>query len=144
MTPGEQERIADIMGKAFERELARSERFTLTEEIGHDVLTVWAGLLDVVSFVPPRRAGMHNVFVKRLGEATLVIELRDSESHATLARMMDRRALEPAGGRGVVVNAVTTKGEVERLATRWAQLLRRRLDEAPSLKHAADPPHASD
>ena len=93
VSPSAQARLVDVMREAFEQELARSKRFALTEEIGPDVLTVWGGLLDVVSFAPPQQAGRNDTFLRRLGEATLVIELRDSESNATLARVMDRRAL---------------------------------------------------
>jgi len=143
VSPSAQTRLADIMRDAFEQELARSKRFALTEEIGPDVLTVWGGLLDVVSFAPPQQAGRNDVFLRRLGEATLVIELRDSESKATLARMMDRRALERTNRGGMRSNSVNNWGDVRRLAISWARLLRQRLDDSPTLSHTADPLPAS-
>ena len=82
-------RLSEIVSTAFEKELAKSERFELTEETGPDVLLVWGGLLDVVSYVPPERGGRDLVFLRRVGEATLVVELRDSESNKTLARLAD-------------------------------------------------------
>jgi hypothetical protein len=137
LSQGAQERLAEIMRTAFENELARSERFELTDEIGPDVLTVWGGLLDVVSFVPPQRAGRDNIFLRRVGEATLVIELRDSESNATLARIMDRRAAERVS-HGMRSNSANNIAEVRRLANTWARLLRQRLDESPTLNRADD------
>jgi hypothetical protein len=133
-----QRRLAEIMREAFESQLARSERFQLTTEVGPDVLTVWGGLLDVVSFVPPDRAGRSDIFLRRVGEATLVLELRDSESNRTLARVMDRRAAERASSGAMHSNSVNNTAEVRRMANTWARLLRQRLDESPSLYRPAE------
>lgn len=138
MSQTAQTRLAEIMRNAFERELARSERFELTEEVAPDVLTIWGGLLDVVSFVPPQRAGRDNIYLRRVGEATLVIELRDSESNATLMRIMDRRAAERAPGSIMNSNPVSNTADVRRLANAWARLFRQRLDEMPTPSLASD------
>lgn len=138
MSQQAQARLARIMREAFESQLARSERFELTEELGPDVLTVWGGLLDVVSFAPPQRAGRNDIFLRRVGEATLVIELRDSETNATLMRIMDRRAAERAPGSVMNSNPVTNTADVRRLANAWARLFRQRLDEVPKLSPATD------
>lgn len=126
------EQLTEIMEKAFDKELAKSERFEISEEAGPHVLLVWGGLLDVVSFVPPQVTGRGNIFLDQVGQATLVVELRDSESNTTLARMLDRRAAQSVQG-GQVSNAVTNTAEVRRMASRWARLLRQRLDEAPTI-----------
>jgi len=138
MSQEAQDRLARIMREAFERELARSTRFELTEEVGPEVLTVWGGLLDVVSFVPPQSVGRNNIYLRRVGEATLVIELRDSESNATLMRIMDRRAVERMGGGSMNSNPVTNSGDVRRLANTWARLFRQRLDELTAQSRATD------
>ena len=129
--PAARERLKNILNEAFLRELGRSERFELVDEPGPDVLLAWVGLLDVVSFVPPERSAREDVYLSRVGEATLVIELRDSESHMTLVRIMDRRAAERSGGN--ISNATSNSAEARRLAGHWARLFRRRLDEAPLL-----------
>ena len=50
------------------------------------VLLVMGGLLDVVSFVPPDPVGgWSEVYLSRVGEATLVLEIRDSITQTTLA-----------------------------------------------------------
>ena len=129
-------RIEEIMVEAFTKEMASSERFQLVEGPGTDVLLLWGGLINVVSYTPPQQAGRDDVFLRRLGEATLVLELRDSQSRATLARVMDRRALEQPVG-GFRANSVNGFGEMRNLARSWARLVRRRLDEAPSLRAPA-------
>jgi hypothetical protein len=96
------------------------------------VLLVWGGLLDVLSFVPPATSGRGDIILRRVGEATLVVELRDSESNTVLARVLDRRAAEQVSGR-MVSNTVNNTAELRRLAKRWARLLRQRLEEAPTL-----------
>jgi hypothetical protein len=126
------ERLESIMKEAFQRALNRSERFQPTDKNGPSVLLVWAGLFDVVSFVPPRASARGNVFLQSVGEATLVVELRDSQSNATLARMIDRRAASRQNG-GFPSNSVSNMAEVRRLADSWARLVRERLDAAPSL-----------
>ena len=137
MSETAQKRLVTILREAFERELARSTRFELTDEVGPEVLTVWGGLIDVVSFVPPQRMGRDDVFLRRIGEATLVLELRDSESNATLVRIMDRRAAERVGA-VVPSNPVSNASETRRLANTWARLFRQRLDELPTLSHGTD------
>lgn len=131
------QRLSQIMEDAFRSELARSSQFELTEEPGPDVLTIWGGLYDVVSFVPPTTAGRGDVWLRSVGEATLVIELRDSRSNATLVRILDRRAAQQTGS-AVAVSTVQTTAEVRQLANRWARLFRQRLDQAPSLSIPAD------
>jgi len=129
VSQAQEARLIDIVATAFREELGRSERFELVEEDGPDVLTVWGGLLDVVSFVPPNRSGRGDIFLSSVGEATLVIEIRDSFSHATLARTLDRRA---AGRTSSTVRSSTVSnwGEVRQVARQWATLLRTRLDNA--------------
>ena len=118
---------------AFSAERQIGMGFELTEETGPDVLLVWGGLLDVVSFVPTNREARDRVFLRSIGEATLVIELRDSESGATLARLLDRRALDQASSRPTRHTTGAAVSEVRRLARRWARRLRESLDDAPTL-----------
>lgn len=131
-----QERMKRILGEVFTEELQNSTRFELVEERGPDVLTVWGGLYDVVSFVPPERGARDRIFIDRVGEATLVLELRDSESNTTLARALDRRAAARSGGTMQRSNSASNWAEVRRVARRWATMLRERLDAADTWKAA--------
>ena len=118
-----------IMREAFLEELARSERFTIVSEPGPDVLLIRGALLDVVSNVPTDPVGARNrVFLSRVGEATLVLELRDSITETVLARSVDRRAAEDSLGMRES-NRANNTAEVRRLARAWARKLREALDE---------------
>ena len=115
------------ISSAFRQELGRSEVFAIVDEPGPDVLLIRAGLLDVVSMVPPETMGRSRIFIDRVGEATLVLEIHDSESQAIYVRAVDRRAAERPGML-IESNRVTNRAEVRRLARRWGGILRDGLD----------------
>ena len=130
VTERQKEGLRAVMSEVFLEELGKSEKFTLVNESGPDVLLVRGALLDVVSYVPPEAVGGRvDVYLSRVGEATLVLELRDSITEAILARAVDRRAAEDASGRLQWSNRVSNTAEVRRLARRWASRLRESLDE---------------
>ncbi len=128
VTEEQKERLQQIVTEAFLDELSKSTHFTIVEESGPDVLLIRGALLDVVSYVPPEPIGRTDIYLSRLGEATLVLEIRDSITEAILARAADRRALENVSGRLVKSNRVTNQAEARFLAQDWASLLRRRLE----------------
>lgn len=111
------------IGGAFLEEFKKSTVFEVVEEAGPDVLGIHIGLLDVVSRVPPDSVGSSRVFLDSVGEATLVLELRDSVSHTVLARAVDRRAAESAGTM-IESSRPRNRAEVRRLGRRWGQILR--------------------
>jgi hypothetical protein len=121
------ERLQQTVQDEFVEELEKLENWEIVTEPGADVLMVVGSLIDVVSRVPPTQPGRGGIYLSSVGEATLVLELRDSVSHEILARAADRRAAEPAFP--TQSNTVTNWSEVRRLAKSWAQLLRRRLEE---------------
>ncbi|MHC4532294.1 MAG: DUF3313 family protein, partial [Planctomycetota bacterium] len=89
----------ELVGTVFREELEKIEKYELVDGPGPDVLMVRGGLLDVTSYVPPDPVGGRSVvFLSSVGEATLVLELRDSETGTILARSVDRRAAETIGG----------------------------------------------
>ena len=129
VTEQQKEALGQIVAAAFLEELTSSDRFTLVEEDDLDVLLIRGALLDVVSFVPPESVGRTEVFLRSVGEATLVLELRDSVTNTVLARSIDRRAAENPGGDIRWSTNVSNAAEVRRLARRWATRLREALDE---------------
>ena len=120
-----------LVVNVFLEELSESEHFTLVDEAGPDVLLIRGAVLDVVSWVPPEPIGRGEVLISKVGEATLVLELRDSITEAVLVRAVDRRAAESYGlyGNLSLSSPVTNQADVKRVVRIWAQLLRRRLDE---------------
>ena len=119
-------RIEEIMAELFLEELGDTDNFTLTDEPGPDVIRIIGGLHDVVSNVPPDYIGRGNIYLSRVGQATLVLQIEDSMSREVIARIVDRRAADPAFAQRS--NTVTNTAEVRRLARTWARLLSRGLD----------------
>lgn len=124
----QKERLKNTFREKFHEELAKSTRFTVVSEPGPDVLLIKGGLIDVVSYVPPEQAGSYEIFLDRIGEATLILEISDSTSEAIIARVVDRRAAEDVADRFQRSNRATNTAEVRRLAGIWARILREQLD----------------
>jgi hypothetical protein len=119
----------ELVGKVFREELEKIEKYELVDGPGPDVLMLRGGLLDVTSYVPPDPIGGRSfIYLSSVGEATLVLELRDSETGTILARSVDRRAAETIGGTFTRSNSVTNSAEARRLMRFWATRLREGLD----------------
>lgn len=127
ITDAQKERLESLVRDAFLDELGRSAHFTIVDESGPDVLLIRGALLDVVSYVPPEPIGRGEIYLSSVGEATLMLEIRDSISEAIIARAVDRRAAEDSLG-FKESNRINNNAEVRRLARTWARLLRERLD----------------
>lgn len=110
-------------------ELQKSNRFHIVDEPGPNTLLVSGGLLNVTSQVPPDPIGSRSrIYLSSVGEATLVLEIRDSETNRILARAVDRRAAESIGGSFTQSNSVTNTAEIRRLIRFWASGLREALE----------------
>ena len=115
----------------FNEGLSKIENFTYTDQPGPDVLTLEIGLADVVSFVPPNRSGRDQYYISNLGQALLVMQIKDSQSNEVLARVADRRNVEPTFVQES--NPVTNIQEVKRSFAVWPDRIRRGLDELHNL-----------
>jgi len=122
------EAVREIVTEAFREELLNSKHFTFANSRGPDVLIIEGALHDIVSRVPPDIAGRGEIFLSSVGEATLILEARDSLSDEVIYRAVDRRSGEQAAGNLTMSNSVRTKSEVRRMAVRWAIRLREGLD----------------
>ncbi len=128
---GSRARFEALVSETFLEEMQKIEHYEIVTEAGADVLMIRGSLLDVVSYVPQdpmSAAARSSVYLSSVGEATLVLELRDSETGAILARSIDRRAAEQAGGMMFDSNRVTNAAEVRRLVRFWGRRLREGLD----------------
>ncbi len=118
-----------LVSEIFMEELQKSNRFEIVSEPGPGTLIVSGGLLNVTSMVPPDPVGGRSrVYLSSVGDATLVLEVRDSESNTILARAVDRRAAETIGGSFTMSNSVTNSAEVRRLIRHWGKLVREGLE----------------
>jgi len=114
------------MREVFREEVSKSEVFEIVDEPGPDVLLVRGGLLDVVSRVPPETVGRSSIYIDSVAEATLVVEIRDSQSNTVVARAVDRRAAQ--GTHMTESNRVRNRAEVRRLGRRWGNIMRGGLE----------------
>lgn len=124
----DKQRLTEMVSDVFTEELQKSERFTLANEPGPDTLIIDGALHDIVSRVPPEDVGRSEIYLRSLGEATLIIQLRDSLSGEVIYRAVERRAIESVGNEMIRTNTATTWAEVRRWARRWAIRLREGLD----------------
>lgn len=126
------ERLEEEVTTIFDEELARSTRFTMTDAPGPDVMIIRGGLHDIISRVPPELVGRGEIYLRSVGEATLVLEAVDSQSGEVIYRAVERRSAERPGGDMMRMSPVTTWAEVRRLARGWATRLRNGLDSIPT------------
>jgi len=123
-----QAKFNEILKEAFIEELSKLERYRIVDEAGPDVLALIGAVIDVESNVPPYMDSPGvGIYLSSIGAATLIIELRDSQSNEPLGRAADRRAaVSPFA---IKVNSVTGWSDVRVLARSWASLVRKRLEE---------------
>jgi Protein of unknown function (DUF3313) len=119
-------RVEEAVVEAFREALADIDNFTVADQPGPDTVLIWGGLHDIVSRVPPEYAGRSEVYLRSVGEATLVIQMEDSMTREVIARIIDRRAAEPAFP--TRSSPVTNLAEVRRLAGAWARAFRSAIE----------------
>jgi hypothetical protein len=123
-------RFRAAMATAFGEELGKLGAVQIVNEPGPDVLALHVRVQDIVARAPGRRVGAGGragFALETVGEMTLVLELRDSQSDEVLVRVFDRQAVE--GAAMVSGDSVVSSWEgVERLVGRWASRAREGLD----------------
>ena len=124
------DRFKSFLKDQFINEFENLENIELVEEPGPAVIDLHVRVQDILATIPGRRvgaAGRATFALEALGEITLVIELRDSESEEVLVRVFDQRALE-----GVAMlqddKPVTRWPDIEEICKQWALRVREGLD----------------
>lgn len=123
-----QQKLIDTVTEVFAEELSSTEGFKVVDKRGPNTLIIIGGLYDIVSEVPPEYIGTGRIYLSSVGEATLIVEARDSLSGKTIFRGITRDEIESGGGTMVEANPVTTWAEVWRWARRWGARLRSGLE----------------
>jgi len=127
-------KFEQVVGDSFVKALGQSKIFEVVDKVGPDTLIVRAAVLDIVSDVPPTRAGVNDVYLSAVGEATFVFELIDAETGVIQARVAERRRIQPRGRMNEVsrvpANSSTVWSEVTLWANRVGQDVRRALEKA--------------
>ncbi len=123
-------RFHELLSQAYLSELAALRNLELVSEPGRDILQLSIRVQDVAATAVPRsvaNVGRAAMALQAVGEATLVIEVFDSQSGEILARGVDTKAIEGAamaqdGG------LVSRWEDVDKLCAQWASTTRQRLE----------------
>jgi len=111
--------------------------YTIVTEPGEDVLRVRSAVIDLYVNAPDTMsAGRSRSYTAEAGEATLVLELRDSVTNALLGRVLDRRETRGMPG---ISNSVTNLAEFRDLARQWAGISVKGLNSLKSHSPIPDP-----
>ena len=125
--------VAKITQEQFAKQLQAKNGYPIVNAAGPDVLRAKARVLNLYVNAPDAGSvGRTRTYTLSAGEATLFLELFDSETGQILARVIDRR--ESRNNNMVMLaNPVSNAFEAEALAAQWAAVLRKAMDKA----HAA-------
>lgn len=124
----DRQKLIETVAAVLKEEYAKSEHFTIVDKPGPDVAIIEVGILDIVSRVPPRMIGRGEIYLSSVGDATLVVEMKDSLSQETIFRGVERKSAGQKDAEMARATTVTTWAEVQRLAGRWAVKMREGLD----------------
>ena len=127
----DREKLEEVLSGSLRENLTQLKNYEITEADGPDVMLVRIGVFDVVSRVPPPKAGRSEVYLDEVGKATLMVEVQDSLSGAVIVRAIDRRAAEPSSEM-FRSNTVRNWSEVQQLADFWGSITREGLDSLKS------------
>lgn len=95
--------------------------YAIAEAPGPDVLRISTGVANLAINAPlPDRGAMRSItLVADAGEATLILEVRDSQTGALMGRVFDRREARHAGGR---VSSISNESDFRMLFREWANI----------------------
>ena len=120
--------LAKLTETTFKEELEKKGGYPVVTESGPDVLRVSSALIDVYVNAPDTmEPGRSRTYTMSAGRATLIAELRDSETGAILARIADAR--ETRNDTFLrMSSSVENSAEARQMVSNWARILRARLD----------------
>jgi hypothetical protein len=114
----------DVFSEAFTK-----AGYTIVKEPGPDVLRISTAVVNLYINAPDTMsAGRSYSFTAEAGEATLIVEVRDSMTNALMGRVLDRR--ETQGGAGMqVATRATNQSEFRALFRQWANTATKGLED---------------
>jgi len=119
--------LATLVDDIFREELTAGG-YRIVTEPGPDTLLVVPAIIDLFIAAPDTMSpGRSRTYTANSGRMTLVLEVRDSVTGETLARVVDGRSGRTSGVM-TVTNRVTNTADARRNIRIWAQALRTMLD----------------
>ena len=131
LNEAQKQRFRDMLAAEFEKELSRLESLELATEPGPDVLTLSVRVQDIAVAVSDEslsRASRGAAFLEASGDATVVLELKDSQSNQILARGVDTRSVEGVAVRQRGDTMVTRFESADKVVSKWAATARTAID----------------
>ncbi|NJD32569.1 MAG: DUF3313 domain-containing protein [Gammaproteobacteria bacterium] len=119
--------LATMFGNIFREELTAGG-YQVVDEPGPDTLVVVPAIVNLFITAPDTTsAGRSRTYTANSGHMTLVLELRDSVTGETLARVVDTRSGRTSGVM-TITNRATNTADAQRAIRTWARALRDGLD----------------
>ena len=120
-----QSNFDDIFNEAFEK-----AGYPVVTAPGPDVVRVSTAVINLYVNAPDTMsAGRTTTYTTDAGEATLIIEARDSMTRALLARVLDRRETRSTGGTMQSTSRVTNVSDFRSLFKQWANITIKGMEE---------------
>jgi hypothetical protein len=116
------------LNKVF-AEAFTKEGYQIVTAPGPGVARVGVAVVDLSITAPQSQSGFGANYGVDAGEATLIIEVRDSMTNQLLGRGLDRRAAGADEGDGFPRNAVTNRDDFIQLFQLWANIAAKGLTE---------------
>jgi hypothetical protein len=118
------EGLNEVFKETFEK-----EGIMVVTTPGEDVLRLSPGVADLYVNAPDTMsAGRTRTYTTEAGQATLILEARDSTSGALLGRVVDRRETRQAGA-VQMATSVSNKADFRQLFKSWASICVKGLSE---------------
>ena len=119
--------LASMLDEIFREELAAGG-YQVVTEAGPDTLLVIPAIVDLYVTAPDTLTpGRSRTYTANSGRMTLVLELRDSVTGETLARVVDTQSGRNFGMM-TITNRVTNTADARQAMRTWARALRNGLD----------------
>ena len=132
------QRLTDLATETFTKEISSDGGYPVVTERGPDVMRISAALLDVYVTAPDVGSpGLTRTYVADTGRMTLIAELRDSETNALFARVVDAREARNSQTLSLS-NRAENAHEAGKIVREWARILRRQLDAVRANPKGAD------
>ena len=123
-----QTNFADVFHEVFTK-----AGYTIVDEAGPDVLRVTPGVANLYVNAPDvSMSGRSRSYTASAGEATMILELRDSQTNALLGRVLDRRETRESLGMQSA-NQVTNMSDFRLLFKSWAGICVKGLETLKSV-----------
>ncbi len=130
LTDNQKAEMSNMFFETMIEALEGAQNIELTDTPGPHVLLLQAQLIDLVVRIPTTPStGRSSFYVAEIGDVTMVLEFRDSQTNEIFIRALDRRAMQTIGGRGTMMFSPTqAKPDVRRLFSNWAAFVAERVD----------------